>query len=289
MMVHKYVVKDNDSIQKIAVTFFNDPKRWVDIVSYNRLDYPFITADQNFVTNIRASGTITLSGNGIAVPKGTRVWTSSIPTKRYETLTAVSLVVSSEEVSVVVRSLLEGEHGNAVAGSVDSIGIANVTVSQPDHITNGRRIRVRKTGENLFILTDTPVNIDLESFLERIGSEDLLLENGDFSVDIYRDLTSVSGVANIAQRIRHRIATERGELPLHPTYGSNLYQLIAREEPYIDEMIKLEVQQVILEDPAVEEVESVTVTRKGTVLFYDCLTKLGGYHEVTPLSGTITL
>ena len=288
MIIHEYIVKDNDSIQKIATQFFNDPKRWVDIVSYNRLDYPFITSDQNFVRDVRATGIVLLKGTGISVPKGTVLWSSDLPDKRYETLTAANLTIQNAEAMVSIRSLLSGELGNIVTGSIDSSSITGLTIQQDNHLINGRFIRVRKTGESLFIPTEQVTSMDLESFLDTVGGEDLLLEDGDFSTDVYRDLTSVSGLDNISQRIRHRLETERGELPLHPAYGSNIYQFIGREEPYIDDLIRLEVQQVVLEDPAVEAVENVTIRKVGTSVYYDCVARLSGYHELATISGNIT-
>lgn len=50
----------------------------------------------------------------------------------------------------------------------------------------------------------------------------------DLFSSIGRDFKIVSGKGNLAQALKSRLETLRGELGLHPTYGSDLYTLIGQ-------------------------------------------------------------
>jgi phage baseplate assembly protein W len=77
-----------------------------------------------------------------------------------------------------------------------------------------------------------------------------------------RDLSVISGRANLVQALIVRLATERGELaPLgHPDYGSRHHDLIGEPNTETNRnLVKLHVLACLRQEPRLEEIVSVNV------------------------------
>lgn len=198
-MKHKeYTIRYGDTLQSIAGTFYNDAGRWMEIATYNGLEFPYIAEKA------------------------------------------------------------------------------------------GRNVRT--IGETLLIPLDADVEqgISTESWLDDFIGEDLELKQ-DFRSDIYGDLATVTGLQNLAQALDHRFMTERGELLYHPEYGSNLHQLVGRREPFILEMIELEIIETAYQDPRVDHIEIRTIEREGRKVFVECLITIVGQEapHLVPFNLTV--
>ncbi len=152
----------------------------------------------------------------------------------------------------------------------------DVFVKNNSSFTNGAVYNVKTTGELLLI----PLEIDsefeiviMENYLETMGKEDLYFRL-DFDIDNYGDLASLTGLQNIAQRISHRLEVEKGELIYHPDYGTNLYQILGRNEPFIRKRAEIEVRNVILQDEAVSEVILKSFKVNSGIIEIECALKL---------------
>lgn len=84
----------------------------------------------------------------------------------------------------------------------------------------------------------------------------LQITDGDFSV--------VSGVANLRQALLHRMDTDRGDLVMHPEYGSRIRQLIgAANGPTAGQLAAAYARAVVASDPRVQRVSSATAEVSG--------------------------
>ena len=280
-MIEEYVIKDNDTVQSISKLFYNDASQWRNIVFFNNLDYPFITNNQNFIKEVFASGTVTFSIKSLAIgdiiiPKDTRVGVSGTD-KYYRTQSTKIILVGSTFVSTNAVCEFAGYWGNTSANSIDFIdlNILNILVTNENSFVNGARFNVKKTGEILLI----PINeneivyLIADNYLETLGKEDLFFDR-DFDIDNYGDLSSLIGLQNIAQRISHRLEIEKGELVYHPDYGTNLYQILGRKEPFIKKRTEIEIKDTILQDEAVSDAIIKNIYKERDKIIIECSLKL---------------
>jgi len=288
-MVKTYTIRDNDTIQGIAVKFFNDPTKWKDIVTFNNLDYPFITSDQNFVKETKASGIVRFYVKNtllydVVIPKNTIVAVNNTE-KRYVTKRTVILTAGSFQIEVEAECEFFGYWGNVGQKFIDTIVSdidENLLVTNDENFTNGSIINVKKTGETILVpITSESVsmiNYDYD-LLGILGKEDLLLVNRDIIEDKYGDIASVKGIGAILQRLKHRLETEKGDLPLHRDFGSNFFNLISRNEPFVEGLIKIEVEDCAMRDPAVEKIEITELKREDDVVNVIGYLKLTGQES----------
>ncbi|MGE5550540.1 MAG: GPW/gp25 family protein [Bacteroidota bacterium] len=80
--------------------------------------------------------------------------------------------------------------------------------------------------------------------------------DGDFVVSPTGDLALISGLACLAQDLRHRLMTPKGSLWCHPEYGVDIYrhlQLPGTEVNRLD--LLLSVREALEDDPRVDRAE----------------------------------
>jgi len=79
------------------------------------------------------------------------------------------------------------------------------------------------------------------------------------------DLRKISGLSNLIQALKHRIVTSKGELPYHPEYRSLIPELIGKPGTSKRvEMIRTEAIATCYDDPRVENVIDLSVTKIST-------------------------
>jgi phage baseplate assembly protein W len=293
-MIRQYQIKDYDTMQTIARSVYGDPARWTEIVAYNQLDYPFITADQAFEREIKASGLATFSvsspaGSAINIPAGTTV-SAKGSDRKYQVVFGGAINAGALSVDLRVDCIFAGGWGNAGAETIDTMDtvISGVSVINVEAFTNGRIINVKKTGEYLLIPIDETTQatyLDADSFIKDIGGEDIAMDDrDDFMVDAQGDTASYAGLANIKQSLTDRWLTDKGDLPYHPEYGSNLSRLIGRVEPFIDKMIALELETTALQDPRIESLTVLGFTKSSGALQVEVDVQIIGQEKAQRLS-----
>lgn len=78
------------------------------------------------------------------------------------------------------------------------------------------------------------------------------------------DFGTVDGLANLRQAIRHRIATDRGELIMHPEYGSKIRLLIGTGNDALAGQLAGEyARAAAASDPRISSVRSATAVVAG--------------------------
>lgn len=86
----------------------------------------------------------------------------------------------------------------------------------------------------------------------------LLTEDGDFAIGAWGDISNVSELEQIIQHIIMALLTWRGEIALHPTFGSNIYQIVGQiNDEYLEPKASIFVQEALEFVPHVSRVTAV--------------------------------
>jgi len=100
----------------------------------------------------------------------------------------------------------------------------------------------------------------------RLFEADLLLTDGLLSFDD-NDLSTVSGVANLTQSLRHALDTRSSEIIRHPEYGCRVYELLGVKGIDVSSALGREfVSGTLLRDERVERVSDASASLSGDTL-----------------------
>lgn len=273
MFIYNYRVKENDTLQSIAEEFYGDAEQWNQLVSYNNLDYPYISSDTTVQRDLYASGSVTFTAsapvsNPITIPQGTIL---SIPAGRtnfvrtYVTQVEATIPAESTSVTVAIVSTYPGDIGNVPGGKTWDTSLA-LTATNPSAITGGAVLNILFPGDTLLI----PLNSEPTSPVttaEEYGGYDLLLTDvGDLAVDATGDLAYTVGRDTIGEDIKWMIRTEKGELLQHPQFGTVLLDIATSglSSQAIKTMSTAEIQSVILQHPLVQNVTNLSWSQQGS-------------------------
>jgi len=133
---------------------------------------------------------------------------------------------------------------------------------------------VKKIGDVILIPVENPSEFaiipsyEFEDIYEKAFGEDIALFNtgssveltressGEISSDIYGDIQTVKGIANLRQALIIRLSTPLGSLVYHPNFGSRLHQLVGSRGTFEGiHKIKVEVERCVRSDKRVEAVK----------------------------------
>lgn len=135
----------------------------------------------------------------------------------------------------------------------------------PPYIAAARGRGVLAYGDQILVPAPTPV-ISSTADPGRVFESDIELRKGKFVISD-GDFGIVSGRANLNQAIRHRLETDRGELPFHTEYGSLVRRLIgAINGPTAALLAAQYASSALLTDPRISSVLSAEAEVVGDVI-----------------------
>lgn len=238
------------------------PQAWRLIVDFNRLRFPYFSDNPL---------------DQLGAPQGTLLLTAALP----QGASRVT-VVDASRVTIDHRLHVDdGHHAqvltvlsvDAVTGEIEfapsteaSMQIdAVVTLYLAEADVGGR---VLQTGDVLLVPIATtfagrsPVSLLAASAGSAIPTEESL-----YGIDVAvplrverGDLALITGRANLAQALRHRVMTTRGSLVYHPTYGAMFDPLIGRRHgPIYTFLTQVQGRQAVLADPRVASVSAMSI------------------------------
>lgn len=98
---------------------------------------------------------------------------------------------------------------------------------------------------------------------------DVLLQKGRLVVT-NGDLSTVSGVANLSQGLRHRIIVDRRELVFHPEYGCFVNRIIgSKNTPQQLRLAEFYVRSSLIADERVRSIGSCVATAAGNAILVE--------------------
>lgn len=244
----RHQVKDTDTVEYLAQTYFGDPTRWRDIVDYNNLVYPYLSPDNEDKLKVYANGYIHVTrsetSQAIAIQSGwtllTRRNIMSSVVKTFVIENDVTMDIGTSEAYLLVRSIVPGIQGNVPQDSITELGddfaqnSIIVTVNNDNAIINGVEGVIRTTGDYIFIPSDediAPLQDHGAMFtydeMDFFYGNDLAMSFDDLTIDENAgDLQTVGYIDNITQAINRRFTTERGDMLSDFTFGNRITEII---------------------------------------------------------------
>jgi phage baseplate assembly protein W len=117
----------------------------------------------------------------------------------------------------------------------------------------------------------------LETDADRVFGRDCVLEGGALMAE-NGDFKLISGVKNLSQAIKHRVATTPGELMFHGDYGCEIRRLLGRVSGPTSVLLAAQyVASAVEEDPRVSQVTRTESRAVGDTIVVEA--------DVQPISG----
>lgn len=293
-----HVLRPGDTLRSLAARYLGNAALWGEIRALNRLRYPYISSSlqqqlgppiAEWVLQTAQAGT----SSGL-------LWAPPVQAG------ATSAVLPGPEIypgNVIVFS----QEGGYVqeAATVKSVSGFTVTFEQPleNAYPPGSRAylcpppgnslyKVLGYGQSILIpvlasSTGSPPSTVLPPDLA-LGTDIAVDSKGNLQLGSQGDLATVSSVQNLQQALRIRVGTVKGALPLWPEYGSRLQDLMSLGSP-LAEVIALDLQATLLQDPRVAAVENPSVILQGGSLVFSASVRLQGYTNLDPLTIALNL
>lgn len=82
--------------------------------------------------------------------------------------------------------------------------------------------------------------------------------DGDLRVDEQNQLVWIDGPEGVSQELRTALATVRGEDPIHPGFGLDVFTAAGSPLP----IVRREIRRAVLEDDRVDSVEGIEVLER---------------------------
>lgn len=289
-MAIEHILTESDTLQSLAEEYLGDPLRWLELAEYNGISEPYIVSTSEEKLNSYGRGYVTVVRTNytsvLPIPVG---WTFKTRPSiiggaiKYFTVTVATEVPAGQQVGYVyVTSTIPGTFGNVPPNTILEPGDEFIEDNiRFDHITNeqaftgGRDTHVLAIGESIYIPAEDTLNFEpqsLKQISDLIGGEDLALTPSTgyaraLVEDGYGDLRSISGIENIKQAVSDRLMTEKGELPLHPEYGTNLPLIIGSPRmPYTEKLAELEIYDALSYEDRIQNVRVTKLEIIGTTV-----------------------
>jgi hypothetical protein len=180
---------------------------------------------------------------------------------------------------------------NAITVIVGSGLPATCTVTNPTPFYNGAAPNVLGPGDTLLIppsLSQAQPAPTVTDWLTLIGGTSLQLSgSGDLVVAPDGSLATISGGGNLLQNWALRVLTQRGDMLLHPSFGTEIVALGTSGASDATDLILADIREAIQADPRVASVSDVAVTPAGgdsTTLQVSCTVLPVGSSTPIPLS-----
>jgi hypothetical protein len=266
------------TIEAIAARFLKDPQRWLEIATLNNLRDPYIDE------------------NGFKVPL------LSNATGRQITISSVDNMYIGQR--VVLASTTQSQTARVVLG-IDRLsdtsflltldGVANL-----DNfiIADAAYLQAYLPGtvnsqQKIFIPSDIEISNDpniiapastLSDPLVGLSKVDwLLTESGDIARNAYGDFRFAAGITNLIQALKIKIATRKGSVLLHPSFGLGIRAGIMNSEFNIQDIYD-DINTLIEQDPRFQGLSGLQISLDGPTLTISMGVVLAGSQGVYPVT-----
>lgn len=270
------------TLEHLAARYLGDVNRWHEIAAVNNLLPPYIdeTGYTNYLT-VNGSGRVVVIADASQLTLNQDVWISSDikgPSKRQIT----SITKVSDSVYYVELN------GNADMGNYQTIHRAKIHAFLPGTVNSMGLIFIPSQSPEPEVITARFLpGVDDYDRLLRVGGTDLLLnsrgdlilEDGDFKI--------AYGLSNIMQTLRIGLATTKGDLLQHPTFGLAVEPGSSTADVSAQDILK-SVKATFASDPAIKSISNAKVSQIGNAVYISLSVILAGTNETLPLSFALT-
>lgn len=289
LQILSHTVQQGDQIERLALKYMGDASLWVQIAILNGLSYPFLTDDDTFVREVRATGTVTFSRaagstGAVTILGGARVFapaTANAPVRFYTTDALAVILDGQATVDAPVTAVTSGDLGNTAALSITGLAfmVLNLdAVTNRGAVTGGEIFNVKFPGDTLLVYASATgsaatVGVDTHSlkdgaFYEGLMGADLALDrSGDLFGDLRGGMAVGAGIANLRDSLRRRLQTDLGWYAYSPAYGTLIEQAVGEPGTAARlQAVSVDVERTLRGDPRVADVQGVTAVFQQGVL-----------------------
>ena len=276
----RHIVRQGDTLERLAQEFMGDAGSWLQLAILNGLNYPYLTDDETFVTNVFATGTVVFSRvassiGDVVIPLGSKVSvpaTTRSPQKDYLTTAQATIPNGTTTITAPVQAVVAGEIGNTPSLTVTLLGFSVTNLAAVDNtapISGGEILTVLKPGDTLLIPANSDglsgtTGVDTEAlqgeafFDALLGSDVALDASGDIFADARGGLATVPGIANFQAAMAHRLNTDLGWYGYLPNYGSNVEKSVGqRGDSVWLQRTRIEAERTLRGDPRVQDIQNI--------------------------------
>jgi len=266
------------TIEQIAARYLGDPQRWLEIVTLNNLQDPYI--DENGFQRPLLSNA---SGRQITIDSVQNMYIGQrVVLKSATQSPSARRILGIDRLSDTSYLLsLDGEP------NLDNFTVVDKAYLQaylPGTVNSQQKIFIPSDLElpqEPNILVPTSVAADPLVGLSKVDW--LLTDQGDLAVNSFGDFRFAAGITNIVQALKLKIATPKGSLLTHPDYGLGIRAGIMASDLNVQDIYN-NINRLIEEDPRFQGLDSLQISLNGPVLSISMGVVLAGQQGVFPLT-----
>lgn len=266
------------SIEQISARYLGDPQRWIEIATLNNLRTPYI--DENgFQLPLLSNAT----GRQITVSAVENLYVGQRVVLRSSTQTpSARRILGLDRLSDTSFLItLDGEPDLDNYVTLDS---AYLQAYLPGTVNSQQKIYIPSEIEvpnDPNIIPPASTSSDPLVALSKVDW--LLTENGDVAVNSFGDVRLAAGLTNIIQALKIKIATPRGSIMTHPSFGLGIRSGIMNTDLDISDVFN-SLDKMIQEDPRYQGLETLQIELNGPTLSLNMGVRVAGQQGVFPLN-----
>lgn len=198
----------------------------------------------------------------------------SMPTAAYE-----AVVELGETVRALAKRLMGDESYWKMIVILNNLKAPYISLTASDGVlAYGSKILIPKRGmesdsqKTVMTAQNTDEASEAQSPILKKYGRDLRLSDGSSGTDFADleknqrgDLSTIEGIPNVYQSMMIKLATEQGELALHPTFGS-AYPIGTKVSVYQLQDFALNVRRTFLQDPRIASIDALQTYSEGDIV-----------------------
>jgi len=267
------------TIEEIAARYLQDPDKWVEIATINKLTSPYID-EEGFTYSLLSNGDgrqINVDDTAENLYIGQKITLKSDVTPQF-----TRKIINIEKI---------GDGNYLVSfdglGDLDSLTTAqNATIQGylPGTVNSQNQIYIPS---NLPAQPDdrikTPDHLD-EDVLTRVSKIDwLLTDDGDLAINKLGDFRLANGLNNLVQALKIKVRTKKGTLMRHLDFGLGIEHGISIADIEAGDVIDA-MNKMIEDDPRFSGIERIDIRLYGSTLTIDMAVNIANGSGVVPVT-----
>ena len=267
------------TIEEIAARYLQDPDKWVEIATINKLTSPYID-EEGFTYNLLSNG------NGRQINVDDTAGNLYIGQK---------VILKSDTVSLFTRKIINVEKigdGNYLVsfdglGDLDSLTTANNASIQgylPGTVNSQNQIYIptaqpAQPDDRIKV----PNHLDKDA-LTRISKIDwMLTDDGDIAINQLGDFRLSNGLNNLVQALKIKVRTKKGTLMRHLDFGLGIEHGISIADIEAGDLIEA-MNKMIEDDPRFSAIDRIDIRLFGATLAIDMAVTIANGSGVVPIT-----
>jgi hypothetical protein len=268
------------TIEQIAARYLGDANRWLEIVTLNKLRFPYID-EEGFTYPLLSNG------NGRQINVNDQAKNIYIGQTLYLSSNVVTLfkrkVINVERISDT--NYLVTLDGDANLDNLTTLQKAKVKGYKAGTVNSQNQIFIPATGA---VIEDDLVTIPKkfrQDNLAKISKVDWLLdENGDLAINEAGDIQLAAGLTNLIQALKIKIKTRKGSILQHPEFGLGIQHGISLADVESGEILQ-SFTKLIQDDPRYSGINRLNIRLTGSnTLFIDLAVNLPNGAGILPIT-----